>query len=257
MQLEFLDHGVVIIRLESHANEKGDYENRFNLDVVQEFNVNLDKILETGARALVITGGTGKFFSNGHDVVWLEKTFDNKEAHRFIIEYYKLLARLLAYPLPTVAAVNGHAFAGGCLLAMALDYRVMRPDRGFICMNEIDMVPEIPSVVSKITPGCFEDADYKMISLLKQKIDVRVLRDMLLQGMRFDGTVAKEKGLVDSLSPDVLEEATKLARQLGKKAHRSNRRTFAVLKFEQHRECIQVLTNNRGSILHEAHLSKL
>ena len=257
MLLEIVEN-TAIIKLESHQNSKGDYENRFNLEIVQSFNEFLDRILQSDARSVVVTGGSGKFFSNGHDVAWLEKSFESGEAHKFITEYYKLLARLLSFPLPTVAAINGHAFAGGCLLAMALDYRVMRGDRGMICMNEIDMVPEKPSsVVSKITPGCFEDADRKMITLLKEKIRPFLLREMLLQGTRFDGAAAKDNGLVDVSCSDALQEAVKLAQQLGKKAHRANRRTVAVLKFENHRECIQILSGGNGLELHNQVLSKL
>ncbi len=51
---------------------------------------------------------------------------------------YPLFRRLLAFPCPTVAVVNGHAFAAGLMLAMHHDYRVMNPERGFACLNELD-----------------------------------------------------------------------------------------------------------------------
>jgi enoyl-CoA hydratase/carnithine racemase len=49
------------------------------------------------------------------------------------------LGRLLCFPVPTIAAINGHAFAGGFMLAFAHDYRIMRTDRGFLCLPEIDL----------------------------------------------------------------------------------------------------------------------
>ena len=42
------------------------------------------------------------------------------------------------YPMPTIALINGHAFAGGLMLAMFHDYRVMNPHRGYLCLNELD-----------------------------------------------------------------------------------------------------------------------
>lgn len=46
---------------------------------------------------------------------------------------------MLTLPMPTVAAVTGHAFGGGALLAMAHDWRVMRGDRGYFCFPEVDI----------------------------------------------------------------------------------------------------------------------
>jgi enoyl-CoA hydratase/carnithine racemase len=250
---------VYLITMQSHKNGKGDYENRFNLETVREINRILDEILRNDAKALILTGGDGKFFSNGHDVVWLEKKFDSGEAELFIREYYQLVARFMSLPIPTVAAINGHAFAGGCLLALAQDYRVMKTEKGFICMNEIDMMQATPTgPPSKIVPGCFKDADRKMVSILNAKLDPRLVRDMFLLGIRFTGSAAKRVGLVDEVADeDLMQVALAVALKVGSKAHRANRRTFAVLKFEQYRQAIEVLCEGSGEELRTSTLSKL
>ena len=89
------------------------------------------------ARALV-TVGTGKHYSNGFDLDFLG-ALPRGDLEAFMDRVLRLLTRLLTFPVPTVAAVNGHAFGIGAMLALAHDRRVMRADRGWFCLPEIDL----------------------------------------------------------------------------------------------------------------------
>jgi enoyl-CoA hydratase/carnithine racemase len=112
-------------------------ENRINLDSLGRLNEILDELdgLE-GPLAVVLTGA-GKFFSNGLD---LERFLDDREQFLSTLhELERTIGRLLVFPAYTVAALNGHTFAGGALISCAFDYRIMRADRGFWCMNEAEI----------------------------------------------------------------------------------------------------------------------
>ena len=110
------------------------------------FNALLDQVLDdSGAHALVTTG-EDKFFSNGLDLEWLMQP-DTEDIRDFVADAERLLARLLALPLNTVAACNGHTYAAGAMLALCHDFRVMRADRGFFCLPEVDLgIPFTPGM---------------------------------------------------------------------------------------------------------------
>ena len=60
-----------------------------------------------------------------------------------------MLARFLTLPVPTAAAVVGHAFGAGAMLALAHDFRVMRADRGYFCFPEVDIrIPFTPGMAA-------------------------------------------------------------------------------------------------------------
>ncbi|KAJ2548724.1 hypothetical protein EV175_004719 [Coemansia sp. RSA 1933] len=222
-------------------------ENRFTLQFVEEITQaldyvdrKLDTISETEAAAkggALITTSTGKFYSNG---LAIEAAM--KQGDVFYNPYLRMLARLLMFRVPTVAAINGHAFAGGCMFAMAHDYRVMRADRGWIAMNEVDIgIPLIPG----------------MAAIVKCKLpNPNYLRECLLAGHRFKSADAIAAGFVDRAVPQdaLLDTAFEYARKTAPKASGLNQKLH-LIKAEMYRETVILL--HAGGIPPGGYLSKL
>ena len=124
-----------------------------------------------------------------------------------------LYRRLVTFPVATVAAMNGHAFAGGAMLALACDQRVMRSGRGFFCLPEVDI--NIP-----FTPG--------MSKLVQAKLTPSVAYEAMLTGRRFSAEEAHAAGFVDAVGSEdeVLPMAVERAQALAGKT----RTTVATIK---------------------------
>ncbi|KAI0370350.1 ClpP/crotonase [Pilatotrama ljubarskyi] len=155
--------------------------------------------------ALIIVGNRkqDKFFSNGLD--WANATKDPSfNTNFFPVVFNPLIHRLLTFPIPVIAAVNGHAFAGGMVLAMTCDYRVMTDGskrNAWLCMNEIHFGATLP---------------LSLAAVLKAKApNPQVLRKIVLEGHRFTPQEALSVGLVDRIvtgnTESVLAEAQSLA----------------------------------------------
>jgi 3,2-trans-enoyl-CoA isomerase len=86
-------------------------------------------------KAIVFTG-SGKFFSFGFDIPEF-LSFSKDEFTDYLINFTDFYTYLFLYPKPVVAALNGHTIAGGCMLALACDYRAMAANGGEISLNEI------------------------------------------------------------------------------------------------------------------------
>lgn len=134
-------------------------DNRLGPPFISAFLKTLDRLeQETEAQTLIVTSSHEKVFSNGLDLEWLLPAFKRRETDvvkRFFNELNELLKRILLYPMITVAAVSGHAFAGGAILACAFDFRFMRTDRGFFCLPEIDLgVPFRPGMNAQRNHPC-------------------------------------------------------------------------------------------------------
>src|SRR5689334_14029052 len=112
-------------------------ENRFSMDVLDRLNTALDEVADVAGPRALVTTGEGKFYSNGLDLDWLASAPDR--AAEYLAAVYRLLGRMLGFPAITVAAVNGHAFGAGALLATTHDFALMRDDRGYWCMPEADL----------------------------------------------------------------------------------------------------------------------
>ncbi|MCP3942845.1 MAG: enoyl-CoA hydratase/isomerase family protein [Desulfobacteraceae bacterium] len=127
-------------------------ENRFNFDFFEAIHKVLDEIEKNNeAKILVVRSAHEKIWCNGIDLDWflpLSKS-DPKEFKRFPFELTGFLKRILYFPMVTIAAINGHAFAGGAMMAAAMDFRFMRKDRGYLCIPEVDLgIPLFPSMIA-------------------------------------------------------------------------------------------------------------
>ncbi|MEV6061224.1 enoyl-CoA hydratase-related protein [Nocardia asteroides] len=179
----------------------GDGENRFSPDFMTEVHTHLDAAVAAGADALVTTA-TGKIYSNGLDLDWLSANGD--QAASYVEAVHTLFGRMLTLPMPTAAAIGGHAFGAGAMLAIAHDYRVMRADRGFFCFPEADI--RIP-----FTNG--------MAALIQAKVPPRTAVAAMTTGRRFGGGDAQSYDLVDAAvaETEVLDTALATVAPLGGK----------------------------------------
>ncbi|HWE91851.1 MAG TPA: enoyl-CoA hydratase/isomerase family protein [Pseudonocardiaceae bacterium] len=182
--------------------ELGEDENRFSPEWLKTVHALLDSVVDCPRPAALVTTGGGKFYSNGLDLDWLLGHGD--QADRYVADVHELLARVLTLPVPTIAAVNGHAFGAGAMLAMAHDFRIMRADRGYFCFPEADI--NIP-----FTPG--------MAALIQGKLTPAAAIASMTTGRRFGGADARELGLVDDVAGegDVVDRASERVRALAGK----------------------------------------
>jgi len=157
-----------------------------------------------GPGALIISGKQTKekFFSNGLDFAAIE----NDPAF-FPTVFNPTLNRLITFPIPTIAAINGHAFAAGFILSLACDYRVMQTARGWCSMNEVLFGAPMP---------------YSFAALLNYKLpSSKMVREVCLEAKRYTGMELHAVGVVDILAEDgagVLKAARALAVQRGELA---------------------------------------
>jgi enoyl-CoA hydratase/carnithine racemase len=166
----------------------GTDENRFSPAWLAAANAALDEVVD--APAPLVSVAAGKFYSNGLDLDWLMANGDRLTS--YVGDVQDLLARFLTLPVPTVAAVSGHAFGAGAMLAVAHDWRVMRADRGYLCFPEVDI--RIP-----FTPG--------MAALIQAKLTPQTAMVAMSTGRRYAAADALTDGLVD----DTADEAGLLA----------------------------------------------
>jgi Delta3-Delta2-enoyl-CoA isomerase len=201
-------------------------ENRLNPTMVAAINTALDTVDLTDGPAAVVVTGTGKFFSNGLDLDWMGNATPD-EAEASVQAVQDLLSRVLTSPVAIVAAINGHVFAAGAMLALACDARVMREDRGFFCLPEVDI--NIP-----FTPG--------MSALIQSVLPAAVAREAMLTGRRYGGKEALQYGIVSAIASEdqVLTEAICRAELLSTK----NRRVVGQIKTEMYGNVIAKLRHS-------------
>jgi enoyl-CoA hydratase/carnithine racemase len=180
-----------------------DEENRLspgNLDAIGE---HLHQVEEAEGPKALVTTGTGKFFSNGLDLDYLGANPSDLTSYLFRV--HSLFTRFLSLTCATVAAQNGHTFAAGAMVAICHDHRVMREDRGYWCLPEVDL--GMP-----FTEG--------MNALIPAMIPARTAHEAMVTGRRYTGADALAAGIVHELAAEdqVLPRAVEVAQGLASKA---------------------------------------
>lgn len=161
-------------------------ENVIDPPFVERFGAVLDEVSAISGPRTLVTTGSGRFFSTGLSLGYLE-TLDTNALQPFLSTVDHLLARLVSAPFVTVAAINGHCVAAGALLALAHDYRVMRADRGFFALPSVDV--GIP-----FTRG--------MTALIARKVPPPWSDDLAISGDRFGGREASSRHVVHRAVPE-------------------------------------------------------
>jgi len=196
-----------MIELERHSDvfllRMVDEENRFSPDMLAALNDALHTVEQTEGPNALVTTGTGKFFSNGLDLDWVGE--HPNELLGYLDRVHRLFARILSLPCPTVAACNGHTFAAGAMLAIAHDVRVMREDRGYWCLPEVDL--GMP-----FTAG--------MNALIPSRIPAQTAHEAMVTGRRYTATDALAAGIVERTASEeqTVPDAIAIAQTLSAKA---------------------------------------
>ncbi|WP_299575413.1 enoyl-CoA hydratase/isomerase family protein [uncultured Williamsia sp.] len=165
---------------EGHELDPDNPENRFSSAWITGLETALEQIESAATGALVITA-TGKFFSNGLELAELS---DPSGLDAYIDRVHGLYARMLTLPVATVAAINGHAFGAGAMLALCADHRVMRTERGFWSLPEVALGMPFPD---------------GMASLLAERLPESTRTEAM--------TTSRRYGSDDAVAAGVVEEA--------------------------------------------------
>ncbi len=187
--------------------------NALNGAMVEELTAVVSDAAASGeVRGLVLASDRPRFFSSGFDVVEVFG-YDRETMTEFFGRFIDLYEKMLRLPKPLVAAVSGHAYAGGAVLALACDARVMAQGEFGFALNEINLGMALP-------PG--------MIRLATHAVGVRSAWDLVVGGKTLTPARAHEIGLAaEVVDPEaVLERAKARARELAEKPPL----TFAAVK---------------------------
>ena len=195
-----------------------DGENRWNTTFVREFAAALDKVeASEGPAALVTTSASEKFFSNGLDLDWRMSEGDHRGGDRdaFGDEFMKLMGRIITLPVPSLAAINGHAFGAGFMCALCHDIRFMREDRGYVCANEVEIGMVIPQ---------------SELALFRHKLPMNTFFETVQLARRWKGPDALHAGIVQQTTPldSLLEQSIARAAELARLG--ANRKVYGRMK---------------------------
>lgn len=202
--------------------------NRMNLEFVNQMHECIEQILaDDEVFSLIITSDDEKNFSQGIDLEWIMQKSQEKDfgsIRSFLFGMNDIFKKLLLLPIPVIAAINGHAFGDGAMLACTCDFRLMRQDKGFFCFPEVDInIPFLPG----------------MIKFVRKAIPEYQFNQMILSGKRCGAKELYDANVLIKACADNAElqkDALAFA-----KTFKKSRGIFGELKKRMHKDVVQVM----------------
>lgn len=150
-------------------------ENRHNPDFVHAILAAFDEAeADQELSSVIIASNDQKNWSQGIDLAWMMGAMERNDLQSirdFLYGLNRMFKRILLYPMPVIAAINGHTFGDGSIMACACDFRFMKADRGFFCFPEIDInIPFLPG----------------MMAILRKAIPLYKLEELVFSGKKTD-----------------------------------------------------------------------
>ena len=203
-------------------------ENRHNPDFIRAILDAFDEIeKDETASSVVITSSDKKSWSQGIDVVWMMDAMNKKDTQAikdFLYGLNRIFTRILYFPMPVIASMNGHVFGDGSIMACACDFRFMKADRGYFCFPEVDInIPFLPA----------------MLAIIKKAIPYYKLEELVYSGKRATAKELEESHVIVKASDNeetLLEDAIAFARTFTKK-----RTIFEQHKKRLHKHIIEIM----------------
>lgn len=208
-------------------------DNRFTPETIPAIIEAITYIRTEGdPKPLITTSTSPKFFSNGLD---FERALTYPDF--FDKLYYPLMRVFVEFPYPTIALVNGHAFAAGFMVAECHDYVVMNPDRGWLCMNELEFGAPLMA---------------GLMTVFRARFGVQLTHKITLNAHRFSSKEALKDGLITALGG--LPEAEAIAARVAKF---SGSPSYAQIRKELFRELLHDLRTFNENAEKEEKIAKL
>lgn len=203
-------------------------ENRHNPDFAKGMLNAFDEIEgDEEIKSVVIASSSEKNWSLGIDLTWITGAMTNQELdsiREFMCDMNNVFKKAMTLPMPVIAAINGHTFGNGSILACSCDYRFMKADRGFFCFPEVDInIPFLPS----------------MLATMKKAIPYYKLEEIVFSGEKVGAKEMEEHHIIvkacddaDALMKETLEFA---------KTYTKGRNIFAQHKIRLHKHIIEIM----------------
>jgi enoyl-CoA hydratase/carnithine racemase len=175
---ESIEDGIAIIKLNNGVT------NAINLELVNQLTSKLQEVEKASAiHGIILTSANSKFFSIGLDIPNLFN-LPREEFHHFYTRFNDLCLKMFIHPKPILAAITGHAIAGGCILTLPCDYRYISDGRKFMGLNEVKLGVSIP---------------YPALCILENIVGFKNTREIVFLGEFYPPDTLIKKGLVDKI----------------------------------------------------------
>jgi enoyl-CoA hydratase/carnithine racemase len=219
-------------------------ENRHNPTFIKEILAAFDEIeADDSIRAVILASNDPKNWSQGIDLDWIMGVVNKQDLEAikgFMYGLNKIFSRILLYPMPVIAQINGHTFGDGVMLACACDFRFMKSDRGYFCLPEVDI--NIP-----LLPG--------MQAVVKKAMPYYKFTEIVLTGKRC-GAVELEK---DHVIVKACADAEELRKETLAFAQTFNKQRpiFGEIKYRKHKQILDVFEKDDPPYIEKGELLKM